>query len=252
MLLSRRQLHALSRDPAVLWRAVLIILGAFFLTALWAGVQRPPTQTSPGILDQRSQGIREILQAEPLDRAALLRELRSDARRTALWQEHAETGDGEDGDPGQLNLPQLLALSPLPAAEQEYIGQMTQAELRRAIEEPAQRGGWEFERGLVDELFVTDIYPASEKPRQCIRAASRRIRHHQPARAPPAAPACRPSGKPKTPAKTHRPPPMPTPCRRWTPPSPRQTPLIESWSLGRSTPWAAFCNRAHHACKPNI
>jgi WD40 repeat protein/transcriptional regulator with XRE-family HTH domain len=42
------------------------------------------------------------------------------------------------------------------AAEQEYIGQMTQAELRRAIEEPAKRGGWEFERGLVD-LLLYDI-----------------------------------------------------------------------------------------------
>ena len=42
------------------------------------------------------------------------------------------------------------------AAEQEYIGQMTQAELRRAIEEPAKRGGWEFEPGLVD-ILLSDI-----------------------------------------------------------------------------------------------
>ena len=39
------------------------------------------------------------------------------------------------------------------AAEQEYIGQMTTEELRRAIEEPARRGGWEFEPGLVDVLL---------------------------------------------------------------------------------------------------
>ncbi len=39
------------------------------------------------------------------------------------------------------------------AAEQEYIGQMTADELRRAIEEPARRGGWEFEPGLVDVLL---------------------------------------------------------------------------------------------------
>ena len=39
------------------------------------------------------------------------------------------------------------------AAEQEYIGQMTVEELRRAIEEPARRGGWEFEPGLVDALL---------------------------------------------------------------------------------------------------
>jgi WD40 repeat protein/transcriptional regulator with XRE-family HTH domain len=42
------------------------------------------------------------------------------------------------------------------AAEQEYIGQMTHEELRRAIEEPARRGGWEFEHGLVD-LLLNDI-----------------------------------------------------------------------------------------------
>jgi len=42
------------------------------------------------------------------------------------------------------------------AAHQEYIGQMTTAELRRAIEEPAKRAGWEFEPGLVD-LLLRDI-----------------------------------------------------------------------------------------------
>jgi hypothetical protein len=39
------------------------------------------------------------------------------------------------------------------AAEQEYIGQMTTEELRRAIEQPAKRGGWELEPGLVDVLL---------------------------------------------------------------------------------------------------
>src|SRR6266545_1734924 len=42
------------------------------------------------------------------------------------------------------------------AAEQEYIGQMTAEELRRAIQEPAHRGGWDFEYGLVD-LLLQDI-----------------------------------------------------------------------------------------------
>lgn len=36
---------------------------------------------------------------------------------------------------------------------QEYIGTMDSVELRRAIEEPAQRGRWEFEPGLVDLLL---------------------------------------------------------------------------------------------------
>ena len=39
------------------------------------------------------------------------------------------------------------------AAEQEYIGQMTAEELRHAVEEPARRGGWEFEPGLVEVLL---------------------------------------------------------------------------------------------------
>ncbi len=39
------------------------------------------------------------------------------------------------------------------AKHQEYIGRMSAEELRRAIEEPAKRGGWTFEPGLVDLLM---------------------------------------------------------------------------------------------------
>jgi WD40 repeat protein/DNA-binding SARP family transcriptional activator len=42
------------------------------------------------------------------------------------------------------------------AQQQEYIGPLTVEELRRAIEEPARRGGWEFEPGLVD-LMLRDV-----------------------------------------------------------------------------------------------
>ena len=42
------------------------------------------------------------------------------------------------------------------AAEQEFIGQMTFDELRRAIEEPARLGGWEFEPGLI-EVILNDL-----------------------------------------------------------------------------------------------
>ncbi len=42
------------------------------------------------------------------------------------------------------------------AVQQEYIGQMASEELRRAIEEPAKHGNWEFEPGLVD-LILHDI-----------------------------------------------------------------------------------------------
>jgi WD40 repeat protein/DNA-binding SARP family transcriptional activator len=42
------------------------------------------------------------------------------------------------------------------AQQQEYIGPMTAEELRLAIEEPAKRGHWEFEPGLVD-LILRDV-----------------------------------------------------------------------------------------------
>ena len=45
------------------------------------------------------------------------------------------------------NLRQVLA------HQQQYIGAMSTAELRQAIEEPAQRGGWVFEPGLVELLL---------------------------------------------------------------------------------------------------
>jgi class 3 adenylate cyclase/energy-coupling factor transporter ATP-binding protein EcfA2 len=41
-------------------------------------------------------------------------------------------------------------------AEQEYIGPMTQPELRRAIEAPADGGGWSFSPGLID-LILHDV-----------------------------------------------------------------------------------------------
>ena len=42
------------------------------------------------------------------------------------------------------------------AQNQEYIGAMSEEELRRAIEEPARRGRWELEPGLVD-LLLRDV-----------------------------------------------------------------------------------------------
>ena len=40
------------------------------------------------------------------------------------------------------------------ARNQEYIGAMNDEELRRAIEEPAQRGHWDLEEGLVERLLI--------------------------------------------------------------------------------------------------
>ena len=42
------------------------------------------------------------------------------------------------------------------ARHQEYIGPMSNEDLRRAIEEPARRAGWEFEPGLV-EVLLRDV-----------------------------------------------------------------------------------------------
>jgi WD40 repeat protein len=47
------------------------------------------------------------------------------------------------------------------AQQQEYIGAMSHAELRRAIEEPARRGRWELDQGLVD-LLLRDAGAGSE------------------------------------------------------------------------------------------
>jgi WD40 repeat protein len=48
--------------------------------------------------------------------------------------------------------------------QQEYIGAMSAEELRRAIEEPARRGHWEFEPGLVDLLLYDVGAYAGHKP----------------------------------------------------------------------------------------
>jgi WD40 repeat protein len=54
------------------------------------------------------------------------------------------------------HLAQYPELREAVAKHQEFIGPMTSEELRRAIEEPAQRGEWEFEPGLVD-LILRDV-----------------------------------------------------------------------------------------------
>jgi WD40 repeat protein/class 3 adenylate cyclase len=51
------------------------------------------------------------------------------------------------------HLAQYPELRDAVAQQQEYIGPMTAEELRRAIEEPAKHGHWEFEPGLVDLIL---------------------------------------------------------------------------------------------------
>jgi WD40 repeat protein/class 3 adenylate cyclase len=54
------------------------------------------------------------------------------------------------------HLAQYPELREAAAKHQEYIGPMSMDELRRAIEEPARRGHWAFEPGLVD-LILRDV-----------------------------------------------------------------------------------------------
>jgi WD40 repeat protein/transcriptional regulator with XRE-family HTH domain len=51
------------------------------------------------------------------------------------------------------NCAQYPLLREAVAAEQVFIGQMSREALRRAVEEPAKYGGWEFEPGLVNVLL---------------------------------------------------------------------------------------------------
>ena len=125
LLPSRRHLHALSRDAGVLTRAIAIVLGAFFLAALWQGARRGPPVGPPALGARvgpgRAEALEEVLQADPLDRVALARALRADAgkARRAAEDEKAEE-DGED-DRGEesLDLAALVGASALPAAEQQ-------------------------------------------------------------------------------------------------------------------------------------
>ena len=78
------------------------------------------------------------------------------------------TGEGRGGGDGPTSLvialradfyahcAQFANLRDALAKRQEYIGPMCADELRRAIEEPAKRNGWEFEPGLVD-LLLNDV-----------------------------------------------------------------------------------------------
>jgi protease PrsW len=110
LLTSRRRLHALSRDPGTLRRAVLFILALFLLNAAWLGWVRPPALPEQSVAERRAQKLRVVLEAAPLDRTALVRALREDA---ALLKEM-------DDETDSLDLPALLlAAGGLTVAEQE-------------------------------------------------------------------------------------------------------------------------------------
>ena len=72
--------------------------GTFFLTALWLGVNRSPSNgVRKSVIEQREEAFQEWLAVNPLDRVALVRLLRNDARRAARWLDIASKAmDGEE------------------------------------------------------------------------------------------------------------------------------------------------------------
>ena len=94
MLISRRQLHALSRDPATLVRAILVILGVFFLNAVWLGYLRPQDPPREKLEDPWAMAVRPVLKSTPLDRAALLRALREEVQAARRFGADTEDTHG--------------------------------------------------------------------------------------------------------------------------------------------------------------
>jgi hypothetical protein len=62
-------------------------------------------------------------------------------------------GDDHSASRFLHSLRAVSGLTPALSSQQEYIGPMTAEELRSAIEEPARKGGWQFEPGLVDLIL---------------------------------------------------------------------------------------------------
>ena len=120
---SRRQLHALSRDPATLRRAVLLTAAVFILSAIWLGIIRPETPGPEGRADPRSNKIGEVLQVTVPDRTALLRALRGHAYAEARRrQDQGEPDNDFMGLPMlPASLPALFAVSTLPPGEQYIV-----------------------------------------------------------------------------------------------------------------------------------
>lgn len=87
---------------------------------------------------------------------------------TTITPSPASAGEGRGGGDRSItliltlradfyaHLAQYPDLRSAVAEQQEYIGPMTPDELRRTIEEPAKRGRWEFEPGLID-LILRDV-----------------------------------------------------------------------------------------------
>lgn len=109
MLLSRRQLHFLSRDPRMLGRAIAIIAGAFIVSAILIGWLEKPMWFQDQE-DPLSAKIKGLTSSSNPDRLQLVRALRDNINESA----------GEDTLPA-VTLRLLLPAGTLPAPEQEAV-----------------------------------------------------------------------------------------------------------------------------------
>ncbi|MES2709807.1 MAG: PrsW family glutamic-type intramembrane protease [Verrucomicrobiota bacterium] len=124
----RRRLHMFSRNPVMLTRAVLVILGLSALIAAGLNAEGSPEEWAKhwkGLTENAGPGggdkIATLLKADPVDRTALVRALRRDARVAGTAGDAAAGGGDEpDGpeDAGETeNAAELLAKSALPEPE---------------------------------------------------------------------------------------------------------------------------------------
>ena len=120
MLVSRRQLHALSRDPAMLTRAVVLTAIVFILSAIWIGATRPPGLTAMVLTTPPSSSLDVLLKSDTPDRTALLRTLRDLAEKERRRRFNDDPiNEVYQPDPNAAHrLPTQLAASRLPAEEQ--------------------------------------------------------------------------------------------------------------------------------------
>ena len=96
---------------------------------------------------------------------------RAAARRIRRRSLRALGGDRRCGPTSTPSAREYAELREALAQHQEYIGPMNAAELRRAIEEPARAGGWEFEPGLVD-LMLRDTGDEPGAPAAAVPCAA--------------------------------------------------------------------------------
>ncbi|RYD37551.1 MAG: PrsW family intramembrane metalloprotease [Verrucomicrobiaceae bacterium] len=156
----RRRLHWLSRNPATLTQAVLAVMGLFVLNALWLNSQGTPERWAQHWREEQGSNPREsekdtvagVLKAQPVDRTALVRLLRRDARRV-LATDRTPAGaleieeEEEESEPEDMD--RLLTTSKLPEPERALFLKYHRA-MRDRTSETAAATAVELAAGTVD------------------------------------------------------------------------------------------------------